>query len=138
MKRVIYPEGWQKTRGTYSPAIEIDLGGAKLIFVSGQQVAKNENNEAITDDVVEQTEYIFQQLDKILNGAGASLDDVIKAQIFLTNINDFDKISAVRDKYFTKSKPVSTLVEVSAMTRKGAKVEIEVTAIVEKVEGGND
>jgi 2-iminobutanoate/2-iminopropanoate deaminase len=132
MKRIIYPENWQKTRGTYSPAIEIDLGKAKLIFVSGQQVAKNENNEAITDDVVEQTEYIFQQLDKILSGAVASLDDVVKAQIFLTNINDFSEVSAVRDKYFTKSKPVSTLVEVGAMTRKGAKVEIEVTAVIEK------
>jgi enamine deaminase RidA (YjgF/YER057c/UK114 family) len=47
---------------------------------------------------------------------------------------DFPTISAVRDKYFAVSKPVSTLVQVNAMTRKGAKVEIEVTAIVEKEE----
>jgi 2-iminobutanoate/2-iminopropanoate deaminase len=132
MKKVIYPDGWQKTRGTYSPAIELDLGNAKLIFVSGQQIAKNDNDEAVTDDIVEQTEYVFQQLDKILNGAGSSLDDVVKAQIFLTDINDFDKVSAIRDKYFAKSKPVSTLVEVNAMTRTGAKVEIEVTAFVAK------
>lgn len=132
MKKVIFPDGWQKTRGTYSPAIEIDLGNSRLIFVSGQQVRKNDNNEAITDDIVEQAEDVFQQLDKILNGADASLDDVVKAQIFLTDINDFDKVSAIRDKYFAKSKPVSTLVEVNAMTRKGAKIEIEVTAILPK------
>jgi 2-iminobutanoate/2-iminopropanoate deaminase len=112
--------------------MKIDIGDSELIFVSGQQIAKNDNNEAITDDINEQTEYVFQQLEKILNSAGSSLDDVVKAQIFLTDIKDFDKVSLIRDKYFAKSKPVSTLVEVNAMTRKGAKVEIEVTAIKKK------
>lgn len=132
IKQPIYPEDWQQTCGVYSPAIKIDLGNSELIFVSGQQIAKNEKNEAITNDINEQTEYVFQQLEKILNNAGSSLDDVVKAQIFLTDINDFAKVSAIRDKYFVKSKPVSTLVEVNAMTRKGAKIEIEVTAIKEK------
>jgi hypothetical protein len=59
MKKTIYPNGRQWTRGVYSPAISIDVGNAELIFVSWQQVAKNENNEAITDDIVEQTIYIW-------------------------------------------------------------------------------
>ena len=128
----IYPEDWQNTRGIYSPAKKIDLGTAYLIYVSGQQVAKNEDNEAITDDIQEQTELVFQALERILKAAGASIDDVVKAQIFLTDINDFSKVSAIRDKLFAKSKPVSTLVEVNAMTRKGAKVEIEVTSVIKK------
>lgn len=128
----IYPEDWQETRGIYSPAKKIDLGTAYLIYVSGQQVAKNEDNEAITDDIQVQTELVFQALERILKAAGASIDDVVKAQIFLTDMNDFSKVSAIRDKWFAKSKPVSTLVEVNAMTRKGAKIEIEVTAIVKK------
>lgn len=132
MTEDIYPEGWQKTRGVYSPAKKIDLGDYYLVYVSGQQVEKNERNEAVTSDVEEQTELVFQALEKILQAAGASVDDVVKAQIFLTDINDFTKVSTIRDKWFAKSKPVSTLVEVSAMTRKGAKVEIEVTAIVKK------
>ena len=128
----IYPEDWQQTRGVYSPAKKIDLGNSYLIYVSGQQVDKNKNNEAITDDVEEQTEFVFQAIEKILKSADASMDDVIKAQIFLTDINDFSKISAIRDKWFAKSKPVSTLIEVNAMTRKGAKIEIEVTAVIKK------
>ncbi len=128
----IYPEGWQETRGVYSPAKKIDLGDAFLIFVSGQQVDKNENNEAITDDIEEQTELVFLAIEKILKAADASIDDVVKAQIFLTDINDFPKISAIRDKWFAKSRPVSTLLEVNAMTRKGAKIEIEVTAVIKK------
>ena len=128
----ICPEIWQKTRGIYSPAKKIDLGNAYLIYVSGQQVGKNENNEAVTDDIEEQTEIVFQALEITLKEAGASIDDVVKAQIFLTDIDDLSKVSAIRDKWFAISKPVSTLVEVSAMTRKGAKVEIEVTAVIKK------
>src|SRR3989344_2256206 len=128
----IYPEDWQQTRGFYSPAKKIDMGSFYMIYVSGQQVGKNENNEAITDDIEEQTELVFQAIEKILKVANASINDVVKAQIFLTDINDFSKVSAIRDKWFAKSKPVSTLVEVNAMTRKGAKIEIEVTAVVKK------
>ena len=128
----IYPEDWQQTRGLYSPAKKIDIGNAYMIYVSGQQVGKNESNEAITDDVEEQTELVFQAIEKILKFAGASMKDVVKAQIFLTDIKDFLKVSAIRDKWFIESKPVSTLLEVNAMTRKGAKVEIEVTAIIKK------
>ncbi len=128
----IYPEGWQETRGLYSPAKKIDLGNAYMIYVSGQQVGKNGKDEAITNDIEEQTELVFQALDKTLKAANASMDDVVKAQIFLTDINDFPKVSTIRDKWFTRSKPVSTLVEVSAMTRKGAKIEIEVTAVIKK------
>jgi 2-iminobutanoate/2-iminopropanoate deaminase len=128
----IYPGDWQQTRGFYSPAKKIDIGDAFLIFVSGQQVDKNENDKAITDDIEEQTELVFQALEKTLKAANASMDDVVKAQIFLTDINDFPKVSAIRDKWFAKSKPVSTLIEVNAMTRKGAKIEIEVTAVIKK------
>lgn len=111
---------------------EIDQGNSYLIYVTGQQVDKNENDEAITDDIEEQTELVFQATEKILKAANASIDDVVKAQIFLTDINDFPKVGAIRDKWFAKSKPVSTLVEVNAMTRKGAKIEIEVTAVIKK------
>lgn len=128
----VYPADWLETRGVYSPAKKIDLGAAYLIYVSGQQVDKNENNEAVTDDIEEQTELVFQALDRTLKAAGASMDDVVKAQIFLTDINDFSKVSAIRDRWFADSKPVSTLLEVNAMTRKGAKVEVEVTAVVSK------
>src|SRR3989344_8480958 len=128
----IYPEDWQQTRGIYSPAKKIDLGNAYMIYVSGQQVGKNGKNEVITNDIEEQTELVFQALEKTLKAANASIDDVVKAQIFLTNINDFPKVSAIRDKWFAKSKPVSTLLEVNAMTRKGARIEIEVTAVIKK------
>lgn len=128
----IYPENWQKTRGSFSPAKKIDIGNIYLVYVSGIQVEKNSENEALTLDVEEQTENIFETINSILEEAGATMNDVVKAQIFLTDINDFSQVSLIRDKWFAGSQPVSTLVEVNAMTRKGAKVEIEVTAIIKK------
>lgn len=128
----ITPKNWQQTRGTYTPAKKIDLGNCYLIFVSGQQARKNENNEAFTDDITCQTENVFEQLNEILLSAGATMKDVVKAQIYLTDMNDFKEVSKIRDKWFAESKPVSTMFEVKGMTRKGAKVEIELTAILKK------
>jgi 2-iminobutanoate/2-iminopropanoate deaminase len=132
MIETIHPADWQEARGKYAPAKKIDLGNAYLIFVSGQQVDKNEHHEAVTDDIEEQTELVFQSIEEILSAAGASIDDVVKVQIFLTDIGDFPKVSVIRDKWLAKSMPASTLVEVKSMTRKGAKIEIEVTAVTKK------
>ena len=127
----IIPEDY-KTRGTYSPAKKINMGDYYLIYVSGIQAPKNENHEVITNDVAEQTKFLFEDINKILNQAGASLDNVVKAVIYLTDMKDFDVVSPIREQYFKNSMPVSTIVEVSGMTRKGAKIEIETTAILPK------
>jgi 2-iminobutanoate/2-iminopropanoate deaminase len=86
----------------------------------------------VTDDVEEQTKLVFEDISKILGQAGASLDDVVKAVIYITDMQDFDKISPIRAEYFKNSMPVSSLIEANRMTREGAKIEIEVTAIVKK------
>ncbi len=124
--------GDYKTRGSYTPAKKIDMGDFYQIYVSGVQAPKDANHKVITDDVKEQTKLVFEDISKILRQAGASLDDVIKAVIYITDMKDFDKISAIRGEYFKNAQPVSTLVEVNGMTRVGAKIEIEVTALVKK------
>lgn len=121
-----------KTRGSYTPAKKIDLGDYYLIFVSGIQAPKDDSHRVVTDDVEEQTKLVFEDIIKILQQADATIDDVVKAVIYITDMNDFDKISAIRGEYFKNAMPVSTLVEVNGMTRNGAKIEIEVTAIVKK------
>jgi len=127
----IIPDNY-KTRGKYSPVKKIDMGEFYMIYVSGFQAPKNDNNEVVTNDVGEQTRLVFEEINKVLNLAGASLDDVVKAVIYLTDIKDFNVVSGIRDEYFKNSMPVSTMVEVNRMTRGGAKIEIEVTVIKEK------
>ena len=124
--------GDYKTRGSYTPAKKIDLGSYYLIFVSGVQAPKNDDHSVVTDDVEEQTKLVFEDIIKILQQADASIDDVVKVVIYITDMNDFDKISAIRGEYFKNAMPVSTLVEVNRMTRDGAKIEIEVSAITKK------
>ena len=124
--------GDYKARGSYSPAKKIDLGNRYLIFVSGVQAPKDVNHRAVTDDVEEQTRLVFEDIIGILGQADASIDDVVKAVIYITDMNDFDKISSIRGEYFKNAMPVSTMIEVNRMTRDGAKIEIEVTAILEK------
>ncbi len=128
----IFPADY-KTRGSYTPAKKIDLGNFYLIFVSGIQAPKKDDSHSvITDDVEEQTKLVFEDIIKILDQAGASIDDVVKAVIYITDMNDFDKVSKIRAEYFKNAMPVSTLIEASRMTRDGAKIEVEVTAVVKK------
>jgi len=128
----IAPAGYQM-RGVYTPAKKIDMGDFYLIFVSGVQAPKDENHRVTTDDIEEQTKLVFEDISKILQAADASIDDVVKAVIYMTDINNFDKVSAIRGEYFKNAMPTSTLVETNRMSRHGAQIEIEVTAIVKKV-----
>ncbi len=127
MKTLIQPEFLPPSRGIFSPAIKCDLGNTEMIFVAGQMAKEN-----LDKPTAEQAEEIFNTIEKILMAAGASMNDVVKAQIFLTNIGDFASVSPIRDRYFANAKPVSTMVEVSAFARPGATIEIEVTAFKAK------
>jgi len=127
-----FTPGNNSTRARFPAAKKIDLGNCYLIFVSGIQPPAGEDKVVITDDVAEQTRLVFEEIQKSLNLAGASLDNVIKSVIYLADIKDFNIISPVRTEYFKNATPVSTLVEVSGFTRKGTKIEIEVTALLPK------
>ncbi|MBQ3048177.1 MAG: RidA family protein [Clostridia bacterium] len=133
MIKNISPEGYKKI-GVYTPAKKIDCGNYYLLYVSGIQAhASQENNSRVdSDDIEIQTHQVFSDIGDILNSAGATFDDVIKAVIYVTDMSEFEKISRIRADYFKNSMPVSTLVEVSRMVRDGAKIEIEVTAIIKK------
>lgn len=119
-------------RWCYTPLKKIDMWNSYMIFVSWIQPEKNANHEVSSNDIKEQTHSVFSQINDLLIRVWATLDDVIKAVIYVTDMDDFDKISEIRNEYFKKSSPVSTLVQVNAMTRKWARIEIEVTAMIEK------
>lgn len=62
----------------------------------------------------------MKEINDILKQAGASLDNVIKAVIYLKDMNDFKVVSPIRAEYFKNSMPVSTMVEVRGFVRKGS------------------
>jgi len=119
-------------KGLFIPAKKIDMGSSYLIFVYGIQCPKGDTQRVVTDDVAGQTRLVFQEIEKILTLAGASLDHVVKAVIYLTDMADFEIVSPIRGEYFKNALPVSTVVGVNRLTRDGAKIEIEVTAVLDK------
>ena len=129
--RKITPSAFTPTMGAYSHGIVLAIGDTELVFVTGQ-IAVDQNGQVVSDDITEQTEFVFQNISKILEEAGASLAGVVKAQIFLTDINDFKAVTPIRNKYFGESEPVSTLVEVNALVVPGCKIEVEVIAARER------
>jgi reactive intermediate/imine deaminase len=131
MKRQrIIPSGVVPPLGTYSHGYTVEIGSTKCTFVTGQ-VALDHNGDLVSNDVGEQTRFVFDNINKILEESGSAMRDVVKDQIFMTDMGDFDVVSPIRDEYLAESQPASTLVEVSALVREGCKIEIEVIAISE-------
>jgi len=132
MKTQINPKNSAEIIWAYSHAIKVDIWDSQMIYVTGQ-IAMDKNWNAIDPDNIEnQAEYVFKTIWYILKEANSSLDDVVKAVIYVTDINDFSKISPIRNKYFYNSKPVSTLIEISKTVKKWCDIEIDVIAIKKK------
>lgn len=118
--------------GAYSHGYKVDIGDTTLIFTTGQIALDKDGNVLYPDDPAKQAEFIYESLEKILNQADASLDDVVKTTVFVTDMGDFPEISKIRNKYLKNSEPVSTLVEVKRLVKDGCRVEIEVMAVKQK------
>lgn len=132
MKTSLNPKDFTPTMGAYSHGIRVDIGDSEIFFVTGQ-IAMDKNGKAVApNDINKQTKFIFENIQTILSEGEASLDDVVKAVIYVTDISKFKEISSIRNEYFAKAKPVSTLVEISKTVKDGCDIEIEVVAIKKK------
>lgn len=99
-----------------------------VLFISGC-TGTGTNYEVVgADDVAVQTRQALTNMGRILEAAGASFADVLKVTVYLTDIDDREKINPVRKEFFGDSRPASTLIEISKLAFPGAKVEIEAVA----------
>lgn len=110
--------------GPYSQAVK----AGNLIFTSGQ-ISLLPNGELLIGTVEEQTHQVFKNLSAVLKEAGASLKNVIKATVFIKNMDDFGKINEVYASYFGDHKPARSTVEVARLP-KDVLVEIEMIATI--------
>jgi 2-iminobutanoate/2-iminopropanoate deaminase len=131
-KQYLNPQNFTQIMGSYSHGLKVDIGNSEMIFVTGQIAMDKDGNAVAPNDIVKQTEFVFQNIQTILEEGGASLDDVVKAVIYVTDISKFKEISSIRNKYFAKAKPVSTLIEINKTVKDGCDIEIEVIAIKKK------
>ncbi|MBL7191540.1 RidA family protein [bacterium] len=132
MRRIehLQPKGDFTLRmGAYAHGIKIPLQDADLIFLTGQKSMDSQGNVMHPGDPEKQTEYVFECIKKILAEAGAAIDDIVKSQIYVVNMEHFPLISKVRNRYYEKCQPVSTMVEVKGLSKEGCLLEIAVTAV---------
>ncbi|MBM7694565.1 2-iminobutanoate/2-iminopropanoate deaminase [Peribacillus deserti] len=110
--------------GPYSQGIVVN----NLFFSSGQ-IPLTAQGELLQGDVKEQTHQVFNNLMAVLKEAGASLETVVKATVFIKDMNDFAEINEVYGEYFAAHKPARSCVEVARLP-KDVLIEIEVVALV--------
>jgi enamine deaminase RidA (YjgF/YER057c/UK114 family) len=83
------------------------------------------------DDVYAQTIFVFHKIEKALLEAGATLQDVVRTRMFVTNISQWEAVGKAHGNFFKTIKPVATMVEVSRLINPDLLIEIEVTAILQ-------
>jgi 2-iminobutanoate/2-iminopropanoate deaminase len=110
--------------GPYSQGIVVNN-----LFYSSGQIPLTPGGTMVEGDVAEQTHQVFRNLQSVLSEAGASLETVVKATVFIKDMNDFGTINEVYGEYFNNHKPARSCVEVARLP-KDAQVEIEVIALV--------
>lgn len=112
--------------GPYSHATVVN----DLVFTSGQIPLTLDGN-IVSDDVQEQTKQVLEKLTVVLQEAGSDLDSVVKATIFISDMNNFQKINEIYGDYFGKYQPARSCVEVARLP-KDVKVEIELIGKVKE------
>lgn len=127
-KEVVPVEGMAKPAGVWSVAIVARPG--RLVFVSGL-LAKDEGGDIVgVGDIAVQTEKVLQNLQTALKGAGGTLADVVRVDVYVRDISQFSEIHAVRRRYFPSEPPASTMVEVSRLTDDRSLIEINAIAVL--------
>jgi reactive intermediate/imine deaminase len=124
--RHINPPTLSPPRG-YSHVVEVT--GGRTIYVSGQIAVDKDGRVVGAGDFEAQTRQVFENLKAALDAAGATLADIVKITMFVTDISRLQTLRAVRDSYFTGAPPASSLVEVSRLVLPELMVEIEAIAV---------
>ncbi|RQG96927.1 RidA family protein [Natrarchaeobius oligotrophus] len=117
----------------HSPPVPISPGVTHddLLFVSGQVPQEPDSGRILGDDVETQTEAVLENLESVLNEADASLDDVVKTQVFLADIADFDGMNEAYETIVPEPYPARSAVEVGGLVG-DILVEIEAIAVVDR------
>jgi reactive intermediate/imine deaminase len=116
--------------GGYSHVVRVETGDAAWIHVSGQIALDPEGELVGPGDLAAQTRQVFENLARALEAAGATFDDVVKIQTYLTTLDGLAAMREVRARYLPAEPPASTAVRISELLFPGALIEVDVVAVV--------
>jgi reactive intermediate/imine deaminase len=124
-KEYIHTEKAPSAIGAYSQAIKFE----KTIYLSGQIPLDPKNMILISDNIDKQIEQVFLNLSYVLQEAGSSLNDILKLNVYLTNLENFSKVNEHMEKIFDKPYPARAAIGIKELP-KGALIEIDAIAAV--------
>ena len=127
MNRTNYASGaiWEDKVG-YSRAVKV----GHHIEVSGTVAADENGNVVGNGDAYAQTKFILQKIEKVLVQAGASLSNVVRTRMFVTDISRFDEYGRAHGEAFHSIRPCTSMIEVKGLVSPQYLIEIEATAIL--------
>ena len=131
MQRTNYSSGakWESIVG-YSRAVKV----GNTIEITGT-VAVDENNRLVgADNAYEQTRFIIQKIEKVLERTGASLKDVVRTRMFVTDISRWEEYGRAHGEFFKDILPCTSMIEVKSLIEPEYLIEIEATAVILNVE----
>ncbi len=116
---------WEGIVG-YSRAVRVD----RFVYVAGTTATDDDGNVVGVGDPAAQTDHIIRKIEGALVEAGATLNDVVRTRIYVTNADDWEAIGRVHGRYFADIRPANALVEVSRLVGSEYVVEIEADAVI--------
>ena len=110
--------------GTYSQAVRV----GDTVYLSGQIPLNPATMEIVSDDMEAQVTRVFENLRAVCQAAGGDLSDIVKLNIFMTDLAHFALVNEVMARYFVQPYPARAAVQVSALPR-GARVEMDAVMV---------
>ena len=113
-------------QGTWSNCLVID----RHVYIAGMTSRSDEFDKIVGDNAYEQSKAIFDKIKALIEVAGGTMSDIVKVNVFLTDVNDRQQVWEARREYFDGDFPVSTLLEISKLVHPDMLVEIEAVGIL--------
>ncbi len=129
MKRTNYSSGakWEDIVG-YSRAVRI----GNIVEVTGTVAVDDNTNLVGGDSAYEQTKFIIQKIELVLQKAGSSLKDVIRTRMLVTDISRWEEYGKAHGEFFKDIKPCTSMIEVKGLISPEYLIEIEASAIIQQ------
>ena len=116
---------WEGIVG-YSRAVRI----GNIIAVAGTTATDDEGHLVSPGDPYAQTVFIIRKIERALHAAGASLQDVVRTRVYLTDVTQWEEVGRAHGEFFSEIRPANTMLEISRLIGDGYLVEIEVDAVI--------
>jgi enamine deaminase RidA (YjgF/YER057c/UK114 family) len=128
-KHEVTSDAIRKPSGHFSQATVVEAKG-RIVFVSGMTARRPDGTIAGIGDITAQTRQVCENIKSAMESAGGTLDHVCRVDVYVRNMEHFDKIHAVRREYFKPPLPASTMVEITKMTSPDYLIEINAIAVI--------